>query len=329
MANNESHPQKPYVNSIWYNNPQLSDVTIVYGIDGEKKFVGHRLVLCSASEWFMKASRNFKEASDGKIVLEGDHPEGVEALLEYAYNNAYTETVDDTDQLTCLQKQFQHRMHVFATADKYQVKGLVEVAYRHVRDLVDLYTVPRRTSNDGDKTTAPAFFRWMVEQVYMQGKLYFPALRNDSQKAKHEVEGASPINSETSQHNSTSSGYGSVSAVSQQNIPTLETTCNPSTQYSTEGRNSQHPLDRVQDLLVAGAVNAWINGHPYFNRKDLVPIVERIPDFGSDLAVAALKSKRIEGMPDCSEELDWSSPDSYSNNWHHIMRVPSPMDYEI
>jgi hypothetical protein len=178
----------------------------------------------------------------------------------------------------------------------------------------------------------------MVEQVYTQYELYFPCLCNDLQKANHEVEGAQPLasspasltnSSETSQHNSTSSRYASVSAGSQQNTPTLETTCNPSSQYSTEGRSSLHPLDRVQDLLVTGAVNAWINGHPDFNRKDLVPIVESIPDFGSDLAAAALKSKRIEGMPDCSEELDWSSPDSYFNGWQHVMQISSPTDYEI
>lgn len=93
-------PEQPHPNAIWYKNTLLADITIKYGDHGEKEFVGHRLVLCSVSEWFMKTSENFKEANDQVMIVKGDRPEGLEALFEYACKKEYHETVEIPDELT-------------------------------------------------------------------------------------------------------------------------------------------------------------------------------------------------------------------------------------
>jgi hypothetical protein len=289
----------------WYKHPHCADITIKYGKDGEKKFVGHRLILCSASEWFMRASKNFREASEQEILLTGDNPEGLEALFEYAYMIFYTESVEHPNQLTLLQNQFQHRLHVFATADKYQAEGLASAAYRQLKNSVDLYTEPRQTSDPEDATTAPKFFRFMLRQVYENSDRYFSALCDSSQQSEQEARGASLPAS-----HSASPTTSSVT-VSQRHTPTLETTSDPPTPLSTEDRSSSHPIDRVRDLLVEGAAKAWVNGHPDFNRKHLVPLAQVFPDFGTDLIVAALKATAIQGAPEClDEDLEWMSPGS-------------------
>lgn len=304
-------PEQPHPNAMWYKNPLLADITIKYGDHGEEEFVGHRLVLCSVSEWFMKASENFKEANDPVMILKGDHPEGLEALFEYAYKKEYLETVEIPDELTELRQRFRHRLHVLAVADKYQVEGLAALAYRQLKQLVDLFTEPRRTYGDEDETTAPEFFRFMLRQVYHDSERYFPALRDDQNQADQTAEGTFPTGpSGTECPNSTSSENVHVHVTSQRHNRALEETPNPPNPHSTEDRSSHHPLDRVQDLLVEGAINAWVNAHPDFNRQHLVPIAQMFPDFGTDLIVAVLKSDQIEGIPEClfgDEDYDYGS----------------------
>jgi hypothetical protein len=93
-------------------NPLHSDVTIIYSNNREKKFQGHRLVLCSASEWFERASQNLKEANNQE--MQSGHVEGLKALLQFAYTKIYTEIVEAPDQLALVQKQFQQHVHIFA-----------------------------------------------------------------------------------------------------------------------------------------------------------------------------------------------------------------------
>ncbi|KAI4645565.1 uncharacterized protein J4E79_010743 [Alternaria viburni] len=309
-------PEQPHLNARWYKNQLLADITIKYGDHGEKEFVGHRLVFCSVSEWFKKASKNFKEANDQVITLKGDHPEGLEAFFEYAYKEEYLETVDIPDELTELRQRFMHRLRVFAVADKYQVEGLTALAYRQLKQLVDLFTEPRRTYGDEDETTAPEFFRFMVRSVYEQSERYFPALRDDLNQADHTAEGTSSTGSSgTECPNYMPTENAPVSATSQRHNFARETTCNPPNPHSPEGKSSNHPLDRVQDLLVEGAMNAWVNAHPDFNRQHLVPLAQMFPDFGTDLIVAALKSSRIEGLPEyLYEDEDYEGYDDGSDN---------------
>jgi hypothetical protein len=171
----------------------------------------------------MKAFGNFKEAVNRNILLEGNHPEGLEALFQFAYHNTYTEIADAPKQLTLLQKQFQQRLRIFVTANKYQAHVLEAQAYCCIRDLVDLYTNTRQNRSHEDAMMAREFFKWMIQQVYEQGEQYFPALGNGSQEAEQVAEGAllpacipasSAHSSQTPRYNSTSRKYASVSAMS-------------------------------------------------------------------------------------------------------------------
>ena len=39
----------------WYKNPSMSDVTILYGPHGERKFAGHRFVFTNTAELIFKS----------------------------------------------------------------------------------------------------------------------------------------------------------------------------------------------------------------------------------------------------------------------------------
>jgi hypothetical protein len=300
-------PPKPHVNPVWYNNPFLSDICITYeGTNGLEKFIAHRLILCSASEWFMKASQNFKEAHGQEIRLEGDDPEGLEALFEFAYKNTYTEIADAPDKLALLQKQFQQHLHIFATADKYQAQALADHAYCRIRDLVELYTQTRKTISNEEAMNAPVFFKWMVQQVYEQCERYFPALRNESEMTRKVAEDAllpahtslSPTHSsEVPQYNSTTSGYAPAGVMFHYSIPALGLTSITPSPHATEEDGPVHPIDRLQQLLVQGAIKSWSNVKPDLYRTNIAPIAKAIPDFGTDLAVAALKSSHLVHDP--------------------------------
>jgi hypothetical protein len=127
-AINETGTSKPYVNAMWYKNPQFSDLTITYGANGENKFTGHRLILCSASEWFMNASKNFREANEREIIIKDDCVDGIGALFEFAYTNTYPETNVGCCRYQLLQNRFEQHLRAFATADKYQADAIKEHA---------------------------------------------------------------------------------------------------------------------------------------------------------------------------------------------------------
>jgi hypothetical protein len=166
----------------------------VYGYDGEKTFIAHRNILCGVSEWFMRASKNFKEASDRQVLLKDDNPQGLEALFKYAYNHTYTVAKDDSQPKIVV--QYKQHLHVFATADKYQVEGLGELAFHRLEELVRVPTEIKEDFDSLHSKTMVGLFRFMVEQAYVNQKKYFPALEDpeDSQQgddgeAEGEVEG--------------------------------------------------------------------------------------------------------------------------------------------
>ena len=142
---------------MWYKNPQLSNLTIVYGANGEKKFAGDRLILCSVSEWFMKASKNFKEANEREIMFKCDSDEGLEAFFDFAYNNTYVETTAGDCQLHVLQHQFEQHLRAFATADKYQADEMKEHAWRCLEKLVDAYTEMKSCIGTTAEINVPRF----------------------------------------------------------------------------------------------------------------------------------------------------------------------------
>jgi hypothetical protein len=288
----------------------------VYGRDGEKTFIAHRNILCGVSEWFMRASKNFKEASDRQILLKDDNPQGLEALFEYAYTHTYTVVEDDNEPNIIV--QFKQHIHVFATADKYQAEGLGELAFHRLGELVRVPTEIKEDFDPLHSKTMVGLFRWMVEQVYVHQKKCFPALEDpeDSQEvddgeAEGDAEGAtsptyspaSPLFDPPSQSfTPTSPQDGSTSLQDGPTSPRYApislhhdlTNLSPAESINDD-EPSMHPIDRVQQLLVDGAMKVWKNENKqvHFTRKHLVPITQEFPDFGTDLACTALKTPQL------------------------------------
>jgi hypothetical protein len=273
----------------------------VYGHDGEKTFIAHHNILCGVSEWFMRASKNFKEARDRQILLKDDNPQGLEALFEYAYTHTYTVAEDDNEPNIIV--QFKQHIHVFATADKYQAEGLGELAFHRLGELVRVPTEIKEAFDPLHSKTMIGLFRWMVEQAYAHQEKYFPALEDpedshevDDGEAESEAEGAtsptyspaSPLydppspfftptspqdGSTTLQDGSTSPRYAPISL--------HHDLTNPSpTESINDDEPPMHPVDRVQQLLVDGAMKVWKNEN---KQVHFTPRVE-------DVAIALLKT---------------------------------------
>jgi hypothetical protein len=256
----------------------------------------------------MKASKNFKEADDREIVLKGDSDEGLEALFEFAYNNTYVETTAGDCQLYVLQHQFEQHLRAFVTVDKYQAYEMGEHAWRCLEKLVDAYTEMKSCIGTTGEVNVPNLFAWMVYEVYWHPEQYFPSLENSDEN--EDCIALSPTDTPTSpapfkdtsptlnladpDDSPTSPTYSPASPDLYPTSPTYTPTSPP---YSPtdpileteEEENLTNPLERVQHLLVEGAIKVWANRHKDFNRAHLVPIVKRVPDFGTDLALTALK----------------------------------------
>ncbi|KAF2258019.1 hypothetical protein CC78DRAFT_572775 [Lojkania enalia] len=122
----------------YYNSTNLSDITIVYGIEGKKRFQGHRMVLSSKSKWFSNAFEGrFREANSSEITLKDDDTQAVRSMLEYCYTNDYLSSEHNRDgredrgvYLAYCKTAMLHHLHVMVVADKYVVDGLVDEAYK-------------------------------------------------------------------------------------------------------------------------------------------------------------------------------------------------------
>jgi len=151
-AEPKATPTPVAINPKWYKNSELSDVTIVYGFNGEKKYEAHRFILCNASQWFMNASRNprFIEANDRVITLKEDHPDALDALFEFAYKGKYQHGGRSTAQ------SFLLHARVFIAADKYMADNLEAWALKKFRDLCQYELDSRHMS----------FFKFAVQQLW-------------------------------------------------------------------------------------------------------------------------------------------------------------------
>ncbi|EME84732.1 uncharacterized protein MYCFIDRAFT_41757 [Pseudocercospora fijiensis CIRAD86] len=67
----------------FHDNKHLSDVTICFS---GRKFRGHRIVLCLASDYFqMTFNGRFLESKSNEIELKEDDPDAVAGVLRYIY----------------------------------------------------------------------------------------------------------------------------------------------------------------------------------------------------------------------------------------------------
>ena len=91
----------------------------------EKKFHCHRIILGARSLVFRRMfDTDMKEASSGVITVNDIDVEAVEAMIEFIYTDGVTKDVEDTAML-------------LYAADKYELKGLLEICFRKFKDGMD------------------------------------------------------------------------------------------------------------------------------------------------------------------------------------------------
>jgi hypothetical protein len=173
---------------------------------------------------------------------------------------------------------------------------------------VDAYTEMNSCVGTTGEVSVPNFFAWMVYEVYLHPEQYFPSLENSDEdedgiapSPTYTPTSPPPFGGTSPTHNPAGPDYyptfPTYSPASPEHSPTSPTYAPTSPLYSPanlilETEQEEYltnPLDRVQHLLVEGAIKVWANRHKDFHRAHLVPIAKRVPDFGTDLAIAALK----------------------------------------
>ncbi|KAK5710265.1 hypothetical protein LTR17_019035 [Elasticomyces elasticus] len=132
--------------ALWRTG-KYSDLTIKCG---DKQWAVHKAIVCMQSPFFAKAcDGSFKEAKEGVITLEDDHPTVVKGMLQFMYNVDYLtgcmEWVHDSDcgrdieygECYCDGNggnpsiRFQPLLfdvHIHIIADKYDLPGLAMLA---------------------------------------------------------------------------------------------------------------------------------------------------------------------------------------------------------
>ncbi|KAH7115866.1 hypothetical protein B0J11DRAFT_571642 [Dendryphion nanum] len=109
----------------YYNNPVYSDITIRYGLKGERIFYGHKIVLASHSRWFVAALEgNFRERDAKEITLQNDDPTAIERMLEWMYDSNGIYIFDNTPQKVTSTGTLYKYLHLFLVTDKYDVPEL-------------------------------------------------------------------------------------------------------------------------------------------------------------------------------------------------------------
>ncbi|KAH7409833.1 hypothetical protein DE146DRAFT_784980 [Phaeosphaeria sp. MPI-PUGE-AT-0046c] len=255
----------PRLDERLYNNAEVSNAIIVFGPEGEERFEAHRLVLCNSIEWFNRAFQNFAEADSREIILHGDDPEAVRSMLKWAYTGQYAEAVEHPISLSEAKKLFLQHLCVFVVADKYVAKGLEQLAFDHLEDLMDSYI--SKPVDGRPETHASSFMRFAIEEVFVH-QTCFPYLDSTLQHSdKHEQD----------------------DSMSDEVVYSTESDEDFFKHH--EGGNSDHPVDRMQALLVKKCMNVWrVNDNAEFNKKHLQTLVCKVEGFGSLMSYQFLKS---------------------------------------
>lgn len=155
----------PRLDPRFYNDTELSDITIVFGPEGSDRFEGHRLVLCNSIDCFNHAWSVFTEASSREITWHDDDPDAVRSMLKWAYFGRYVEAIEQLDSLAEAKEVFLQHLKVFVVADKYGAEGLEELALERLVELVEYYvSAPVRGR---PRVSASSFMRFAIEEVFV------------------------------------------------------------------------------------------------------------------------------------------------------------------
>ncbi|CAO2653971.1 Nn.00g107040.m01.CDS01 [Neocucurbitaria sp. VM-36] len=276
------------INTSWYKNPKLIDVTIVYGKQGEHQFEGHRFVLCNSSEWFMNASSNpVVEAQDRVITLKEDHPDALEALFELFYTGDYTETTEGDDLLDWTRNIFMQHARVFIAPDKYIAYSLKALALDRFKNRLIC------EAQNGSRL----FLKFAIEELYLNDNLfgykhnpidkveqYTKGLANaqsegndiDSDADKEAGEEAYTIfspeivaESDDDEDDSDKDYSGEDDGYEHSDDGSLEIEDFDSDQdlidSLLQGEPSRHPLERLRAIVVGALIDVVLRGEAEFN----------------------------------------------------------------
>ncbi|KAM3068339.1 hypothetical protein ACMFMG_009478 [Clarireedia jacksonii] len=127
------HTFQPLLRSLpdYLNSPSLSDGIIECE---DKEFKIHKLVLCTQSNYFLKAFQgDWKESKDGRIHLQGDDVFAVEAMLQFMYTFDYNASGGAKSSSSPMV----FNAKVYSIADKYEVLSLKSHAKQKFETTVD------------------------------------------------------------------------------------------------------------------------------------------------------------------------------------------------
>ncbi|EME39697.1 hypothetical protein DOTSEDRAFT_28812 [Dothistroma septosporum NZE10] len=114
---------RPYLHS-----ERFSDFTIICR---GARFSAHRVFLCPQSKWFDRCcSGDFLESNSREVELHGDLLTAVECMISFFYTGDYSD-------FSVIGSDFKHfeelHAHVYATADKYEIPRLKDLALKKLR----------------------------------------------------------------------------------------------------------------------------------------------------------------------------------------------------
>ena len=294
----------PRIVASWYKNSKFSDVTIKYGPDGSLSFDGHRLVLSNSCKWFeLSSNPGFLEAEARTITLKDDIPEALEALFEFCYLAQYTPTREGETELQVAKARYLQHACVFVTADKYMADQLADFAAKQLAEHI------RACSEEHSYSSA--FFKFAVEHIYLHPEVF--GLEHDSMEGVEQVtgsEGKDPENAsgstdirDSEDAEDKNSSTSTTSTITHAGADDTEDFDTGALDALTETTPPHHPLDRLKQIIVNAAVAVWSENSLELGRNRLALLVKRIPQFGVDLAAAALRDGSLTQDGSLDQEL--------------------------
>ncbi|KAK7536871.1 uncharacterized protein J3D65DRAFT_356333 [Phyllosticta citribraziliensis] len=139
-------------------------------------FYVHKVVLAGCSDFFTNACRpesGFKEARTGVVNMEDDDPKLVRLLLSYCYLD------DDSFGRAC--SQWSHELKntleekfvplwssfcLYAIADKYQVRGLMDKKKDFIKGMKDYHSKPCASDESYFDNLSPSFFAKLAREIF-------------------------------------------------------------------------------------------------------------------------------------------------------------------
>lgn len=241
----------------------------------------------------MRASRNFKEASSREILLLGDDLAAVEAMLEFACCNDYTIEFSNAECWDERKLQFLRHIRVFAIADKYQAPVLQSLALAFIE--ASLRIMLDTCMDRGH------ILRFAVEETYFNHDNHFPTERHPPPKPSKPLAPANIVWGDE-----VDDGQGNDDLIdcedSHDYDKDIVTQMFPEDDHSffhynlLETMSKDNPIERERALVVKLAIPLWLDGSND-DRQCLRVMVQKVPEFGTQLVVAALKTGSRKADP--------------------------------